>query len=81
MCADYYEACDKAHRAHGFKGEHGYCPALIAESLLIDAQNALLREGCDLLGLEDIPAMPKHRAEMLRLLLGACLKSDEQQAA
>ena len=81
QCKAYYAACDDAHRAHGFTGKPGYCPALIAEALLIDAQNCLLRVGCDLLGLDDIPAMPEHRAKMLDLLLGACLKSDERIAA
>lgn len=73
MLARYWKACDTAHRAHGFTGPDGYCPALIAEDKLIKAQNKFLRLGCDLFGLEDIPSMSAHRAKMLDLLLGACL--------
>jgi hypothetical protein len=79
QCAAFYAACDVAHREHGFTGEHGFCPALVAEALLIDAQNALLRSGCDLLGLDDIPCMPKDRAKMLDLLFGACIKAGSEQ--
>ena len=81
-CAEYYAACDVAHRANGFKGEAGYCPALIAESLYIDAQNAMLKIGCEFLGvnIESLWKM-ENRRQMLDLLLGACLKKDEKLAA
>jgi hypothetical protein len=75
MWMAYYAACDVEHRKHGFDGPQGHCPALIGESLLIDAQNLLLREGADFFGLQDIPHMPEDREKMLKLLLGACLKS------
>lgn len=42
LVADYYADCDRAHQAHGFTGPEGYCPALVAESAVIDAENALL---------------------------------------
>ena len=38
----YFEACDKAHRNHGFIGAKGVCPALTAESLVIEAERALV---------------------------------------
>lgn len=73
----YFAECDAAHRAHGFTGKEGYCPALIAEAVVIDAENALLQAGCTLLGLKEIPWSMEHRREMLQLLLGACLKDEE----
>jgi hypothetical protein len=39
---EFMEECDKEHRKHGFTGPKGHCPALIAESLKIDAENLLL---------------------------------------
>lgn len=41
-CEAFYAACDKAHKAHGFELEPGYCPALMAENAVIDAERALL---------------------------------------
>lgn len=73
-CAQYFAACDVAHREHGFTGPAEHCPALIAREIYIDAQNALLRSGCDLTGLRDIPSLPDQRAAMLDILLTACLK-------
>ena len=80
LLTDYWKACDAAHREHGFRGEAGYCPALIAESNHIKIQNGLLRAGCDLFGLEDIPSLPDQRAKMLDLLLGACLIKERKAA-
>jgi len=42
LTAAYYAACDSAHRDNGFDGPEGHCPALIAESLLVDAESVLL---------------------------------------
>ena len=77
---EYWEACDAAHRDHGFTGKRYYCPALIADPDLIKSQNKFLRLGCDLFGLEDIPSMPDHRKKMLDLLLGACLIKERKAA-
>jgi len=41
-CTAFYAACDVAHREHGFHLEPGYCPALVAESNAINAENALI---------------------------------------
>lgn len=77
---EYHRRCQDRHLADGYKdAAQGYCPALVAESLQIDAENALIREAlrffpdctCDALlcgtktrgGLET-------RAEYLRLLIG-----------
>lgn len=39
---EFYAACDAAHRAHGFTGPAGYCPALVAERLVVEAEWALM---------------------------------------
>lgn len=70
----YYAECDAAHRAHGFTGPDGHCPALVAESLLIDAQNALLDSGAELIGIDRSSLYGDNREKMLRLLTGAALK-------
>lgn len=74
LCKKYYAECDQAHRAHGFKGQDGFCPALVAESELVDAQNALIKSGAELLGIDGADVHGEHRKQMLHLLLGACLK-------
>lgn len=82
LCKDYYHACDHAHRAHGFTGPDGHCPALIAENLLSIAQNALLDAGAKLIGIEggSDSFWGENRAKMLDLLLGACLNSKKEAA-
>ena len=71
---EYYAECDAAHRAHGFDGPAGHCPALVAENLLIQAQNALLDSGAKLIGFEPYMLYGETREKMLNLLLGAALK-------
>lgn len=66
--------CDRAHRKHSFDGPENHCPALIAEHLQLQAETVLLDAGCKLMGLEHIPYKLEHRAEMLKILMGACLK-------
>ena|SRR5581483_10804931 len=76
MCKAFYAACDVAHRAHGWKGSEGSCPALTAANLVIKAENALLEAGCEFLGLKEMPSAlygGDKRKEMLDLLLKACL--------
>jgi hypothetical protein len=72
----FVEECDKEHRAHGFKGKAGHCPALVAESLQIIAENALLKAGGELLGVDFTSTSMELRAKALDLLLGACLKKE-----
>lgn len=76
----FCKLCDDEHRKHGFTGKPGYCPALMAEDMLIKAQNVLLESGCALLGLRDIPFAPAHRKQMLDLLIGACFAKDRMAA-
>ena len=77
----FYECCDEAHRAHGFKGPQGHCPALVAEHLQIIAENHLLEAGCKLLGVDQGGLWGENRAKMLDLLMGACINSKRQIAA
>lgn len=72
--AHYYNACDTAHREHGFTGPYGHCPALVAEHLVTQAEWALLDAGCALLGLSEHPHM-HNRQKLIDLLLRACLQN------
>ena len=42
LCAKFYAELDAAHRAHGFEGDDGFCPALIAEGLKRTAERELI---------------------------------------
>ena len=53
MCAAYYAACDIAHREHGFKGEPGECPALVAEHNQLKAEWVVLESMERFIGLDD----------------------------
>lgn len=53
MCAAYYAACDIAHREHGFKGESGECPALVAEHNQLKAEWVVLESMERFVGLDD----------------------------
>ena len=53
MCAAYYAACDVAHREHGFTGEPGECPALVAEHTQLKAEWAVLELMERFVGLDD----------------------------
>lgn len=72
-CSAFFAACDAAHRAAGYDMPPGYNPALVAQSMLIDAENALIDAGCKLLGVERCLVDGENRADMLKLLLGACV--------
>lgn len=67
---DYFEDCDRAHRAHGFKGPHGHCPALTAEHLLTQAEHCLIELAKPLTGIENVYG--EDRAKYLKILIGAC---------
>lgn len=71
---EYFAACDAEHRRQGYTDlQPGYCPALVAESLLIDAENALMEAANPLFGLSYSPS-GEDRDKYLKLLIGACLK-------
>lgn len=81
-CADFYAACDVAHRDHGWTGEgNGTCPALVAESLQIVAENALLEASASIgLGLSANRSLDL-RARALDLLLGICFADGKGRTA
>jgi len=74
--AEFFAACDAAHRAHGFTGPAGYCPALIAERAVIQAEWALM-DAADPLFHIGHPSVTEHRRQYLDLLLGACLLKEK----
>ena len=78
--AKYYAECVRAHRAHGFTGPDGNCPALTAEHNSMLAENGFMETALDMFGLDHIPFKLEHRDQLLKLLLGACL-IDERKAA
>ena len=78
---EFYSACDRAHRAHGFTGPDGHCPALTAEYALVEAQNVLIDAGKKLLAIDNAVMSLAHRKQMLDLLLSACLNEQERRAA
>lgn len=81
LAADYYAACDHAHREHGFTGPAGHCPALRAENLRMQAEQFLLEAGCKLFGIDEAYVYGKEREQMLKILLGACLIPAKKVAA
>lgn len=76
MLACFFEDCDTAHRAHGFTGPAGHCPALRAEHLLIVTENALIGLAEPLFGIENVYG--KDRTTYLELLIGAALKPSDR---
>jgi hypothetical protein len=73
--AEFFAACDNAHRAHGFKGPIGHCPALTAEGIHREAVRALLSAAEPLFGIEPDELYGDNRKRYVDLLLGACLKA------
>lgn len=70
IVADYFAECDAAHRAHGFKGPQGHCPALSAEWLHTQAETALIELAKPLTGIDNVYG--EDRARYLKILIGAC---------
>jgi hypothetical protein len=73
----YYEVCDREHRAHGFDGPEGFCPALVAEELQREAEQALLNELGKFTGIDgmDYNRSLEIRKKALDMALGVCLKA------
>jgi hypothetical protein len=71
---EYFDACDAAHRAHGYDLPKGHCPALQAENLLIQAQGALIESAKPIAGIKCYMLIGAHlEKEYLDLLIKACL--------
>lgn len=80
---DFYKACHEEHIRQGFDSiknkEVGYCPALIAEHLLIDAQSTLIEAAEPLFGIEAGRLIGEDRKKYLDLLIGSCLCDDKKK--
>jgi len=71
---DYFDACDAAHRAHGYDLPKGHCPALRMENLLIRAQGALIESAETLAGIKRYMLIANQQDKAyLDLLIRACL--------
>lgn len=73
--ACFYDECDKAHRAHGFTGPQGHCPALIAEHLVIRAEWALIELAAPKFGINTEYLYGELREKFLELVTGAAVKA------
>ena len=74
--AAFYAECDTAHRAHGFTGPAGHCPALVAEHLLVATERALIDLAEPLFGITADHLYGEDRAKYLDLLIGAALTAE-----
>lgn len=70
----YYADCDAAHRAHGFTGPDGHCPALVAENLVMQTERALIDLAADATGITSSDVFGEERKKYLDILIGAALK-------
>lgn len=77
-CAAYFDAVDALHRAHGFTGPKGHCPALIAEHAQRIAESAVIDSLSAFLGINS-PWDMTHRAKMLDLAIGAAVKRMDEK--
>lgn len=68
-CAEFYAACDVAHREHGHNMPTGYCPALVAEHDVIKAEQALLEHYGKRLGVDFAGSYGELRQKALTLFL------------
>lgn len=74
--AEFYQEVDDAHRAHGFDGPKGHCPALVAENLQMVAERALIEAAGTLFPeFKDGHVYGDLRKRALDLLLGVCVQS------
>lgn len=76
LMAAFYAECDAAHRAHGFTGPQGHCPALTAESLLMQTERAFIELAEPLFGISADSVYGPDRQKYLELLIGAALKAE-----
>lgn len=76
---EYYAECDRAHREHGFTGPSGYCPALIAEHLVITTENALIDLAGPLFDCDFQRVYGDNRKKLLEILIGAGIKAERER--
>lgn len=69
--ADYFAKMKAIHLANGYAdAEKGYCPALVAEHMLIQAQNVLLEVASEPMGVDLTGTCGDNRKKALDLLIG-----------
>jgi hypothetical protein len=78
--AAFHAECDRAHRAHGFTGPQGHCPALTAETRLMETERAFLDLAEPVFGISADRVYGEERKKYLALLIGAALKDDTSTA-
>ena len=72
----YYEAVDAEHRRRGYHDlEPGHCPALRAQTLHTQAENALIDSAHDLFPIDSHQLYGDNREKYLDLLMGVCIKA------
>lgn len=76
----FYAECEEAHRAHGWQGKAGNCPALTADTLRRAAERALIDLAEPLFDVQSDRLFGDNRAKYLELLIGACFASDRERA-
>ena len=76
----FYADCDDAHRAHGFTGPKGHCPALVAENLVMAVERELLKLGSDMFGVKFEDTYGDDRKKALELLIGSALKAENDRS-
>ena len=71
---DYFDACDAAHRAHGYDLPKGHCPALHAKHLLVVAEGLLIEAAKPIAGIERHMLLGNDKErQYLDLLIKACI--------
>lgn len=70
----FYEDLYDADKAHGWKGERGKCPALVAEHAVIEAERHVLTLSGDLFGVDVVNVFGDLRKKWLDNIIGASLK-------
>lgn len=71
----FYADCDQAHRAHGFTGPAGHCPALTAEHLHTVTEWELIKLAAPFFGINPDALAGEHRARFLDLVIKSCLQA------
>ena len=72
----YYDAVHAEHRRQGYLHlEPDHCPALEAQNLHTQAENALIDSAHDLFGIDSHQLYGDNRKKYLDLLMGGCIKA------
>lgn len=67
--AEFFAGCDRLHAEHGFEMKPGYCPALVAENLVLTMERQFLEYAAQELGVDFSDAYGDTRERALSLLV------------